>query len=167
MIPKLNSPRNQARRRRIFFTRAKVASKSIDSPGESGEQAGVCVPPLRVCPLMGPFFRVFEGERRIGGFPFGLHRNAPKSAVLGLYPWAHRIDRIGTHAWGDVLSPRRKASTQDAPVCHCARIWPYQVPDATSAVSSVPSRTHRQVNRKPPRTKPQQTRRPSPRCGAS
>ena len=45
-----------------------------------------------------PFFRVFEGERRIDGFPFGWSRNPPKSAVFGPYPWAHRIDRCGTHA---------------------------------------------------------------------
>lgn len=44
-----------------------------------------------------PFFRVFGGPRRFDGFPFDWRRKAPKRAVLGPYPWAHRIDRCGAH----------------------------------------------------------------------
>ena len=30
----------------------------------------------------GPFFLVLEGERRFGGFPFGLHRKGPKKGLF-------------------------------------------------------------------------------------
>ena len=161
MIPKLNSTRNQARRRRIFFMRANEASKPIDSPGGT-KLAWWFFPPC-ACAFAGAFFSRFRGGKTFPGFPFGLHRDGPSWAVSGPYRMAHR----GTlsRAWGDVLSPRRKASAQDAPAGLCARS--YRVPDATSDVSSVPGRTHRRGTRKPHRTKPRQIRRPSPRCGAS
>ena len=63
---------------RIFFMRANEASKSRDHPrGNRGNKAGVRLPPLRVCQLIGPFFRVSAGEMHSIGFPFGLHRNGP------------------------------------------------------------------------------------------
>lgn len=46
-----------------------------------------------------PFFRVFGGRRRFDGFPFGLHRNAPKRAFFGRSRRCHRIDRCSAHAW--------------------------------------------------------------------
>ena len=63
--------------------RAKGASKSIDSPGESGKQSwrGGFVPLARVS-SQGPFFRVSVGEMHFIGFPFGLHRKGP---FLGLF----------------------------------------------------------------------------------
>lgn len=129
-----------------------------------GEQSGVCVHHC-ACVFAGAFFSRFWGSKTLRRVSVRLASKRPqKGPFLGLIGW--RIDGR-SRAWGDVLSPRRKASAQDAPVRPRARIRSYQVPDATSAVSSVPSRTHRQVTRKHYRTKPRQIRRPSPRCGAS
>ena len=65
--------------------RANEASKTIDYPrfptGEN-KRAWDLSPLARVSSQV-PFFRVFEGERRFDGFPFGLHRNGPKRAVFG------------------------------------------------------------------------------------
>ena len=78
MIPKLNFTRIPARRMRIFFMRANEASKSRDHPrGNRGNKADVRLPPLRVCQLIGPFFRVSVGEMHSIGFPFGWRRNGP------------------------------------------------------------------------------------------
>ena len=141
------------------------ASPSIPR-GNRGNKAGVvCVPPLRVC-LRRCLFFAFQGWKDV---PPGFRSACIETALLGpfrgLIGW--RIEGRYRTQGGDKASPQRKASTRDAPAGLCARIRPYQVPDATSAVSSVRGRTHRRWTRKPPRTKPQQTRRPSPRCGAS
>lgn len=115
--------------------RAKVASKPIDYPpisqipqGENKLAWRGFVPLARV-PSQVPFFRVFGGQRRSHGFPFGLHRNGPFWAASG--PYRASIDGLARMG-GTLCPPQRKVSAQDAPACLCER-----VPDATSAVSHV------------------------------
>ena len=114
--------------------RAIEASNSPDSPdppdSHGGEQSGVCVHHC-ACVFAGAFFFAFLGVKDAStGFRSACIEKAPKRALFGPYRMAHRW--TVSRAWGDVLSPRRKASAQDAPACLRG------VPDATSAVAHLP-----------------------------
>ena len=56
--------------------------------------------PVTICHRLreGPFFRVFGGQIRIDGFPFGLHRNPPKRAFFRRSHRCHRINQCSAHA---------------------------------------------------------------------
>lgn len=103
---------------------------SPDSPRGGNKQAGLSSS-LRAC-LRRCLFSRFGGGNALYRVSVRLASKPPpqKGPFWGLIGWC--IESTGAARMGDVLSPRRKASAQDAPACLCG------VPDATSAVAHLP-----------------------------